>query len=106
VVARALQSPYFSKEFVLYMFAPDHSLATVFTQKDQQGNRCHIVFMSTILQGIEMNYPPVDKHDFFVHKAIKQFRPYILKNHTRVIIPHLEVRYLFVQGELGVRRGN
>jgi hypothetical protein len=88
---------------LLYTFASDHSLATVLTQKDQQGNECPIAFMSTGLQGVELNYPPVDKQDFVVHKAIKQVQPYILKNHTKVIVPHPEVRSLFVQRELGER---
>ena len=39
-------------------------------------------------------------------KAVKQFRPYILKNWTKVIVPHPAVRCLFVQKELEERRGN
>ena len=39
-------------------------------------------------------------------KAVKQFRPYILKNQTKVIVPHPAVRSLFKQKELGERRGN
>jgi hypothetical protein len=57
-------------------------------QKDEQGDEYPVTFMSTGLQGVELNYPPVDKKDFVVHKSIKQFRPYILKNHTKVIVPH------------------
>ena len=41
-----------------------------------------------------------------VFKALKQFIPYILKNRTKVIVPHLAVRSLFIQKELGERRGN
>jgi len=78
----------------------------VITQKHDQGDEYIGVFMSTGLQGVELNYPPVDKQDFVVHKYIKQFRPYILKNHTKVIVPHPDVRSLFVQRELGERQGN
>jgi hypothetical protein len=49
----------------------DHSLATVLTQKDEQGDEYLVAFMSTGLQGVELNYPLVDKQDFVVHKAIK-----------------------------------
>jgi hypothetical protein len=52
--------------------------------------------MSSGLQGVELNYPLVDKQAFAIHKAMKQFKPYIFKNHTKLIVPHLEVRYLFV----------
>ena len=37
---------------------------------------------------------------------MKQFRPYILKNRTKVIVPYPVVRSLLVQRELGERRGN
>ena len=62
--------------------------------------------MSTSLQGAELNYPAVDKQAYAVLKAVEQFRPYILKNRNKVIVPHPAVRSLFVQKELGERRGN
>ena len=61
--------------------------------------------MSTGLQGAELNYPAIDKQAYKVFKAVKQFRPYILKNRTKLIVPHPAVRSLFVQKELGERRG-
>ena len=61
--------------------------------------------MRTGLQGAELNYTAVDKQAYAVFKA-KQFRQYILKNRTKVIVPHSAVRSLFVQKELGERRGN
>jgi hypothetical protein len=96
-----LRSPDLSKDFLLYTFSSDHSLAVVLTQKDEQGYEYPITFMNTRLQGVEMNYPLVDKKAFVVHKEIKPFRTYIFKNHTKVIIPHPEVRSLFFQKELG-----
>ena len=62
--------------------------------------------MSIGLQGDELNYPTVDKQAYVVFKAVKQFKPYIRKNCTKVIVPHPAVRSLFVQKELGERRGN
>ena len=62
--------------------------------------------MSTSLQGAEMNYPAIDKHVYVVFNVVKQFRAYILKNRTKVIVHHPIVRTLFTQKELGERRGN
>jgi hypothetical protein len=62
--APSLQSPDFSKDFLLYTFASDHSLAAVLTQKDEQGDEYPVTFMSTGLQGVELNYPLVDKKAF------------------------------------------
>jgi hypothetical protein len=106
VVAPSLRSLYFSKDFLLYTFVSDHSLVIVLTEKDEQGKKYLIAFMSTRLQGAKINYPLVEKQAFFVHKEIKQFKPYILNNHMKFIIPHLEVRYLFIQRDLGERQGN
>ena len=53
-----------------------------------------------------LNYPAMDKQAYAIFKAVKQFRLYILKNQTKVIVPHPAVRSLFVQKELGERRGN
>ena len=74
------------------------------TQKEDGGDEFPISFMSTSIQGAELNYPAMDKQAYAVFKAVKQFRPYILKNRTKVIVLHL--RSLFAQKELGERRGN
>ena len=62
--------------------------------------------MSTGLHGVELNYPSIDNQDFVVFKAIKHFQPYLLRSHTKIIVPHSAVRYLLIQKELGDRQGN
>jgi hypothetical protein len=62
--------------------------------------------MSTNLQGVELNYPSIENIAYVVYKAVKHFRSYILKNHTKVIVPHPTVRSLFTQQDMGERRGN
>ena len=62
--------------------------------------------MSTNIQGAKLNYPAIDKQDYAVYKVVKHFKSYILNNHTKVIVPHLAVRSLFTQQEMGERRGN
>ena len=76
------------------------------TQKEDGGDEFPISFMSTSLQRAELNYPAIDKQAYAVFKVVKQFRPYILKNITKVIVPYPVVRSLLVQKELGERRGN
>ena len=90
----------------MYTFASDDSLAAVLTQKEDGGDEFPISFMSTGLQGAELNYPAIDKQAYAVFKAVKQFRPYILKNRTKVIVPYPAVRSLLIQKELGERIGN
>ena len=43
---------------------------------------------------------------FAVFKAVKHFRQYFLRSHTKVIVPHTAVRALLIQKEPGDQRGN
>jgi hypothetical protein len=83
-----LRSPEFSKDFFLYTFTFDQSLAAILTQKDDDNKEAPVSFMSTNLQGAELNYPAIEKQAYAMYKAVKHFRSYILKNHTKVIVPH------------------
>ena len=94
--APSLKSSNFEKDFILYTFASNDSLAVVLTQKEDGADEYPISFMSTGL-GVELNYQALDKQAYAVFKAVKQFRPYILKNWTKVIVPYPAVRSLFVQ---------
>ena len=58
--APSLKSPNFEKDFILYTFASDDSLAVVLTQKEDGGDEYPISFMRTGLQGAELNYLAVD----------------------------------------------
>jgi hypothetical protein len=104
--ALVLRSPDFNRYFFLYTFAFDQSLVAILTQKDDDNNKSPVSFMSNNLQRAELNYPAIEKHAYAVYKAVKHFRSYIFKNHTKVIVPHLAVRSLFTQQEMGERRGS
>ena len=59
--APSLKSPNFKKDFILYTFTSDDSLAVVLTQKEDGGDEYPISFMITSLQGAELNYLVVNK---------------------------------------------
>jgi hypothetical protein len=52
--------------------------------------------MSSGLQGVELDYPKVDKQDYVVYKAINHFRPYLIKSKGKLIVPYPAVRNLLV----------
>jgi hypothetical protein len=89
--APMLQSCDFNRYFFLYTFPSNQSLVVVLTHKDDDNNKAPVSFMRTNLEGVELNYLSVDKHAYVVYKAVKHFMYYILKNHTKVIVPHLAV---------------
>ena len=104
--APTLTSPDFSKPFILYTFSSDSSYAAVLTQKNQENNEAPITFTSSGLNGAELNYREVDKQAFAVFKSVKHFRPYLLKSHTKVVVPYSAVRNLLVQKDLGEKRAH
>jgi hypothetical protein len=57
-------------------------------------------FMSSGLQGAELNYPKVDKQAYVVFKVVKHFQPFLLKYKTKVIVPYPAIRNLLVQKRL------
>ena len=65
-----------------------------------------ISFYSSNLQGAELNYSEVEKQAFVVYKVVKHYRPFLLKAHTKVIVPFSAVRQLLIQRELGEKRAN
>ena len=92
--APTLRSPNFVNEFILYTFSSDHSIATVITQKNEEGEEFLVSFMSIGLQGVELKYPAVNKQAFAVFEDVKHVRPYLLRSHTKIIVPHSTIRAL------------
>lgn len=95
--APSFSSPDFNKDFSLYTFASNSSLLMVLTQKDCDHDEHPISFMSTRLQGAKLNHPDINNQAYVVYKSLKHFKPYILKNHVTVLVPHPTAISLFVQ---------
>eukprot|EP00253_Pinus_taeda_P024989 PITA_24989 len=104
--APSLNTPNFSNHFTLYTIASDSSYAGVLTQLNDHNLEAPISFFSSNLQGAELNYSDVEKQAFAVFKAVKHYRPFLLKTHTKVIVPFQVVRKLLIQKELGEKRAN
>ena len=104
--APALNTPNFSNHFTLYTIASNTSYAAVLTQLNDNNLEAPISFFSSNLQGAELNYSDVEKQAFAVFKAVKHYRPFLLKTHTKVIVPFPAVRQLLIQKELGEKRAN
>ena len=96
VNAPSLATPNFYDPFILYTFVSDRSYAATLTQANQEKAEAPIAFFSSNLQGAELNYSNVDKQAYAVFKAIKYFRPFLLKTHTKIIVPFPAVKNLLV----------
>ena len=99
--APALNTPNFSKYFILYTLATETSYAVVLTHLNDQQIEAPISFFSSNLQGAKLNYSDVEIQAFAVFKSIKHFRHFLLKTHTKIIVPFSAVRQLLIQKEVG-----
>eukprot|EP00253_Pinus_taeda_P036090 PITA_36090 len=104
--APSLVTPNFSDPFILYTFASDKSYVVILTQANQDKAEAPVAFLSLNLQGAELNYSDVEKQAYAVFKAIKYFRPFFLKTHTKIIVSFPAVRNLLVQKDVGEKRAN
>ncbi|KAH9323861.1 hypothetical protein KI387_018500, partial [Taxus chinensis] len=61
-----LACPDCSKDFIIYCYATDNTLAAVLTQEDSNEHEIPIAFMSYILKDHELKYTMMEKHAFVV----------------------------------------
>eukprot|EP00253_Pinus_taeda_P036025 PITA_36025 len=104
--APTLATPNFSESFTLYTFASEKSYVAIITQANQEKAEAPITFFSSNLQSAELNYYDVEKQAYAVFKAVKYFKPFLLKTHTKIIVPFPTVRNLLVQKDVGEKRAN
>ena len=90
----------------MYTIASDSSYAAVLTQINDHNLEAPISFYSPNLQGAELNYSEVEKQAFALYKAVKHYRPFLLKAPTKVMVPFPAVRKLLIQRELGEKGEN
>ena len=87
----------FHKDFILYTFATDFFYTVVQTQKYHDDAEIPIYLMSSKFKGAELNYSQIDKQDHAVYKSVKNYRLYMLKLQTKVIVPYAAIRNVLIQ---------
>eukprot|EP00253_Pinus_taeda_P013363 PITA_13363 len=100
-----LTNPQFDKEFIIFSFASQHTIAVVLLQKDDQGNERPIAFFSRALRDVPLKYQIMEKQAYALVKAIKYFRIYILYSHVIAYVPSPIVKDILTQENLEGRRG-
>eukprot|EP00253_Pinus_taeda_P014078 PITA_14078 len=100
-----LTSPQFDKDFIIFSFASEHTIAAVLLQKDDQGNEKPIAFFSRALRDTPLKYQIMEKQAYALVKAIKDFRIYILYSHVIAYVPNDVVKDILTQEGLEGKRG-
>eukprot|EP00253_Pinus_taeda_P011737 PITA_11737 len=100
-----LTSPQFDKDFIIFSFASEHTIAAVLLQKGDQGNEKPISFFSQVLRDAPLKYKIMEKQAYALVKAIKDFRIYILYSHVIAYVPNAIVKDILTQEGLEGKRG-
>jgi hypothetical protein len=83
MTAHVLISPNFDKDFYIFSFASNDTIATVLLQKNDDGHEQPVPFSSKVLRDAEVKYDAIEKQAYALIKSLKAFRIYIL--HAKVI---------------------
>jgi len=68
-----LVSPNYSKEFLIFSFASEYTIAAVLLQKNNEGNEQPFSFFSKSLKDAELKYDILEKQAYAMVKALKAF---------------------------------
>ena len=95
--APVLISPNFEKDFQIYSFASEHTIASVLFQKNEEGHEQPIAFYNKTLRDAPLKYNILEKQAFALIKALKDFRVYIIHSHTVACVPSVAVKDILTQ---------
>jgi hypothetical protein len=76
-----LISPNYAKDFQIFSFAYEDTIARVLLQKNDDCQEQPIVFTSKALQNSELNYTTMEKQAYALVKSLKHFQVYIVLSH-------------------------
>jgi hypothetical protein len=94
--APVLESPNYLKEFFIFSFASEHTIAAVLLQKNEEGFEQPIAFFSKSLRDVELKYDIMEKQTYAMVKALKSFRTYVLHSKVIAYVPTCVVKDILV----------
>lgn len=103
--APILISPDYTKYFIIFSFASEHTIVAILLQKNDQGFEQPIAFFSKALRDAPLKYNIIEKQALALVKAIKDFRVYILHSHIIAYVPNAVVKDILTQDGPDSMRG-
>jgi hypothetical protein len=103
--APILESPDYLKDFLIFSFTSEHTLATILLQKNDKGFEQPIAFFSKSLRDAELRYDILEKQVYAMVKALKAFRTYVLHSEIIAYVPTSSVKDILVQSDSDGKRG-
>lgn len=94
----------YSKEFHIFSFASEDTIATILLQADEEGSEHPVAFFSKTLRDAELRYDIIEKHAYALIKSLKAFRVYILHSKIIAYVPSAVIKYVLTQPDADGRR--
>ena len=95
----------YTKDFIIFSFACEHTITAFLLQKNDQGFEQPIAFFSKALRDAPLKYNIIEKQALALVKAIKYFSVYIFHSHIIAYVPNAVVKDILTQERLDIRRG-
>ena len=95
--APILVSQYFTKYFLIFYYASEHTIVGVLLQKNNQNVEQPIGLFSKVLIDGEMKYDIMEKDAYDPVKYLKYFKVYILHSHIVSYVPSNVVKSILTQ---------
>ena len=92
-----LVSPDFNKDFLIFSYASEHTIAVVLLQKNNENMEQPISFFNKMLRDGEIKYDIMEKQAYTLVKELKYFRVYILHSHIISHVPTSVVKGILTQ---------
>lgn len=102
--APTFSSPDYSKEFHIFSFASNDTLAAILMQADEEGSEHLVAFFSKTLRDVELKYDIMEKQAYALIKFLKAFRIYILHFKVIAYVPSASIKEVLTQPDAHGRR--
>jgi hypothetical protein len=105
VEAPVLVSPDYAKEFFIFSFASEETIAAVLLQKNEEGHEQPISFFSKALRDAELKYDILEKKAYALVQSLKAFKMHVLQSSITTYVPSSSFKEIMVQPDNEVKRG-
>jgi hypothetical protein len=106
IEALVLIIPDYSKEFLIFFFSLNDTLAAILLQKNTDGMEQPIYFFSRELRDAEVRYDIMEKQAYALVKSLKAFKLYILHSIIIAYVPSASVKEILIQLNIDGKRSN
>ena len=94
----------YNKEFMIYSYASDYTIAAMLLQKNNENHEQPIAFMSKNLRDAKLKYTTTEKQVYALVKALKHFGTSIGFSKIKAYVPYQAVKDVLSQSDgIGIR---